>query len=1023
MIGHRRNFRRLAPPRRRLRVSVVWLTIGCVLLGSPGCTRQFWRTQADFDTYRALIKKTADPRWDVPRLTVEADPRSRFFDPEDPDCPPLPPDDPAANPYMQYPDGIVGYRSWHKFGQSMAIENPQWLSSFEFAAERLPGTLVPHLQQSVIDQYVQATGGGVPDEGMYPNLSANGSNGNVEEIEPAIPSSELQGMSRFRTPRDVPTLEQLTLEQALELAALHSREYQTALETVYLAALDFTFQAFQFNVRYLGIGGREPTSNSLFSTIPGGTDAVTTGSRFGVSQVLPSGGQWVAELANNTLWLFSGGGRTTSASVLSFSLVQPLLAGGGRKVVLENLTQSERSVLYAVRDLQRFRRTFFSQVASDYLLLMQSLQVLKNQRQNITSLEIQLERRRTLINPQWQRVRAPLAAWPEGLILPDAYRARLTFDPRQGQVTYEGRLTPADYEQLRSLSPNPDFQSALETMFLMAQQEVFTIDAAQLQVQLANQVNALRSSEQAYINQLDQFKLRLGLPTDFQITIDDASLAPFMLIDAVLPELEAELTAYLAAFARLELQAPDPELLRRLDDGLLQLARRLPDDVLRVLHQDLERVMARLQQRRRAAPTPEAATQLDINLANDRKALELIQQRYETTIVPALEAIRESLTSGEPTVAELRLLANALGETREDLFRLVQACKVVQVGLRSELILLPQFNLAYDEVQLLAIENRLDLMNAKARVMDARRRLEVAANQLQAILSVTAEADIGTGPGRASPLDFRGDNSIYRFGLQFTAPLDQVLVRNNYRRALVNYQRARRDYMLLEDTIKASVRLGWRLLSVNRVNFETNRQNVRTAAKQLDLTVEMDGQVIKGAASGQAGTTAGGGQGLNLLNALNGVLGTQNQLIQIWIQAEQARINIYRDMDIMELDERGIWTDRMYQSPLPSAIPPLDEPANSPPRSPREVIDVPIPATDSAASGRGADSAVIGAAYVRADDGNAGARSVRITDLDDGEDFESSVGERDESRGQIGSKSSTGTQPVDRELPDWLRDE
>lgn len=43
-----------------------------------GCSRNYWRTQADFDTYNEVLKKTRDPRWDLPRVTVEADPRSRF---------------------------------------------------------------------------------------------------------------------------------------------------------------------------------------------------------------------------------------------------------------------------------------------------------------------------------------------------------------------------------------------------------------------------------------------------------------------------------------------------------------------------------------------------------------------------------------------------------------------------------------------------------------------------------------------------------------------------------------------------------------------------------------------------------------------------------------------------------------------------------------------------------------------------------------------------------------------------------
>ena len=124
---------------------------------------------------------------------------------------------------------------------------------------------------------------------------------------------------------------------------------------------------FQFQVRYLGIGGRKPTADGTFQSIPQGQNSITTNKRFGISRLLPAGGQMAVELANNTVWLFAGPNQTNTASTLSYSLVQPLLLGAGRKVVLEGLTQGERNTLYATRDLARFRKTFFSGVVGNFL--------------------------------------------------------------------------------------------------------------------------------------------------------------------------------------------------------------------------------------------------------------------------------------------------------------------------------------------------------------------------------------------------------------------------------------------------------------------------------------------------------------------------------------------------------------------------------------------------------------------------------------------------------------------------------
>ena len=65
---------------RRYRCEIAVLAVTLMMIGS-GCSRMFWRSQADFDAYNLLEKKQFDPRWDIPRTTVEADPRSRFYDP------------------------------------------------------------------------------------------------------------------------------------------------------------------------------------------------------------------------------------------------------------------------------------------------------------------------------------------------------------------------------------------------------------------------------------------------------------------------------------------------------------------------------------------------------------------------------------------------------------------------------------------------------------------------------------------------------------------------------------------------------------------------------------------------------------------------------------------------------------------------------------------------------------------------------------------------------------------------------
>ena len=106
--------------------------------------------------------------------------------------------------------------------------------------------------------------------------------------------------------------------------------------------------------------------------------------------------------------------------------------------------------------------------------------------------------------------------------------------------------------------------------------------------------------------------------------------------------------------------------------------------------------------------------------------------------------------------------------------------------------------------------------------------------------------------------------------------------------------------MSAEDTVKNQVRTRFRQLMVARERLEIDRQTVRNAALEYD-------NVAGGGGGGQ-------GNSLNLLNALDSVLTAQNSLVNDWISYETNRLNIFRDMGIMELDQNGVWVDGFYQT-------------------------------------------------------------------------------------------------------------
>ena len=905
---------RLTPLRR----SVAWSTIAAMLLPSTtGCSRRFWRLQAERDVYSATVEKLNDPRWKLPRIDRTPDPRSRFFDAYDPDHEPLPPDDPAAHRYMHCMDGRRGYKSWHKLGRSFSVENPQWLEPF-----------------------------GIRLEGQA-------------ACDPSVAHSALR-------------IENATLPDTLELSYIHSREYQTVIEDLYLRSLDLTFDRFQFGVRYLGLTNNEPATNFFFNLLPKRRDEAELGTtRFGMSRLLPGGGTWLVELANDTLWLFGSDGPTSTASTLSYRLVQPLMLGAGRKVVLEELTQGERNVLYSARSLARFRQTFFTDTTSAYLDILQQQQTAGNERGNIERLNEQIEIRQALDSRRPEQIVEELDALPDGVVVPEPLRDKLTFDEADQELVWRGDMSPQQEALLLSLSDDLDFQRAAEVLVQRMRTEVVSLQLLQLVTRRNRSLNNLVAALREVQDRQDILKLGLGLPPNIGLTVNNAMLSQFELIDPEVIMLETSIRNFVDEYADVNEDNPDYGRLQDVVAGLAGLAARLREQALASVENDFGPMDRLLDASADAfSASPPGIRAFDTSEERDRVASDVgIDRRLFKTSEDDLEyvdvhmRVLQTLTEFADAGSALDVLANhgdgavtpadlpeewdarfrqkadldddgrisreellravlvVAGELREEMLSLIQGLQVVQIGLRVDTIALNPFNLTgeaeaptIEQAVQIGLERRVDLMNERALVMDARRRVEVAANALEAALDVVIDGDISTrtqADGNRRPFDLRGDRSEFRVGLEFKTPADMIDERNAYTAALVDYQRARRDYMAFEDFVKQDIRNRWRRVTTLRQQVEFDRQSIRSAALQYDnaaVSVLDPVQV-------QAGANAGRGSGLNLLNALNSILVAQNSLVRNWFSYERNRLNFFSDMGMMEIDELGLWQDEYYQSP------------------------------------------------------------------------------------------------------------
>ncbi len=176
----------------------------------------------------------------------------------------------------------------------------------------------------------------------------------------------------------------LTQPLAMDLGLLHSREYQTQFENVYLSALNLSGDRFEFDTQWFGSFA---TDYDAKGSDLGGSRILELSDRFGFSRSLAGGGQFATEVLNGLSWDFGNGGiQSGSASIIS-TLTQPLLRGAFRHVRLESLTQAERDLLYQVRDFARFRRGFYVDVTERYLGLLTQLQAIRNTETNVENLK------------------------------------------------------------------------------------------------------------------------------------------------------------------------------------------------------------------------------------------------------------------------------------------------------------------------------------------------------------------------------------------------------------------------------------------------------------------------------------------------------------------------------------------------------------------------------------------------------------------------------------------------------------
>lgn len=743
-----------------------------------GCaTPMMYRQDADGEVGCILQQQGDDERWYLPETNVDIPIQSRNFDPAPPDCPPMPPDDPAAHRYMHCPSGQPGYKHWHADGDSPAIESEIWR---EFLITNEEGEL------------------------------------------------------------------ELSTDQSFNLALLNNRDFQTQLENVYLTALQLTFERFEFDLQWIGINRTEYLKNGEYLGDRAGQQHIRSASLLGFSKSFAAGGELLASYANAFVWEFSGSNSRFAVSNLTLEFIQPLLRGAFRDIRLENLTQAERNVLYAIRDFARFRKQFYVDVVSGqegYLNLLLNLQAIRNLEQNLIALEQNLREHEAL----------------------------------------------AEAGFVSTLQVDQVFQS---------------YQAGRL---------ALIRARNRMQNALDSYKIQLGVPPEFPVLLDDSQLDRFQFTSDAVVELEQSANDSLQR-VRLAEEAFDAETLQSNYELLQQQVEQLLEQI--------ESVDVELQTWERNVEKGEHEGETDAREKRDqglmRERLSALR-RSSLMLQQSIQQSAEEQQLGLSANTRLERLVRSMANQISDLY-------VIQTQVRTYLIKLETLEVSESDAVKLALDRRLDLSNQQATVVDAWRKIRVAKDALEADLDVFARADIATQGDSTNPVDFSSRASIYRLGFELDGPLNRLAERNNYRAELINYQRARRDWIGLRDGVVQAVRRDLRDLEAEKLNFEISRQSLVAAARQVEQA-RLQLLAPDQAASDDSSRTR------DALNALDTLLAAKNSLIASWVAYETARYQLLLDIESLDFGQYGfigdnaLVTDAFHteSSPTRSPVGPGDD--------------------------------------------------------------------------------------------------
>ncbi|MDB4626115.1 TolC family protein [Verrucomicrobia bacterium] len=290
-------------------------------------------------------------------------------------------------------------------------------------------------------------------------------------------------------------------------------------------------------------------------------------------------------------------------------------------------------------------------------------------------------------------------------------------------------------------------------------------------------------------------------------------------------------------------------------------------------------------------------------------------QGYESFKV-SVEREQARAAEGETPLSELNRLKESLLSTEQGWISAIRNYQLSRDRFKIDLGLSMDTSLILDESELdnlvihhpsitasqaikASVETRLDLENVRDRLQDVERRIRIAADGLQADLDLTVSGNVSSRPGSGFQLPDLEQRS-WTASLGIDLPINRKRERNNYRSALIAFDRAQRQYDQFVDQMKLDIQDGWRNLEQRRREFEISEVRVELSQNRREE------ELLK--------RELGLGLALDLVDAQNDLINSQNQRTSALISHTIARLGFWRDMGILFIKENGQWEELGYET-------------------------------------------------------------------------------------------------------------